>query len=54
VQIGFNPQYLLEFLNVCNSDSVLVELRDSDTQGLFSPVGAEQLDYRYVVMPMKF
>jgi DNA polymerase-3 subunit beta len=54
VQIGFNPQYLLEFLNVCGSDAVMIEVRDSETQGLFSPVGAAGLDYRYVVMPMKF
>lgn len=54
VQIGFNPQYLLEFLNVCGSESVVVDVRDSETQGLFSPADGADLEYRYVVMPMKF
>lgn len=54
VQIGFNPHYLLEFVNVCGTERVMIELRDSETQGLFSPVGLEGLEYRYVVMPMKF
>jgi len=54
IEIGFNPQYLLEFLGVCGSESVAVELRDNETQGLFSPAGPAPVDYQYVVMPMKF
>ena len=54
LDIGFNPLYLLDFVGVCASDSVSISLRDSETQGLFRPVGASDLDYRYVVMPMKF
>lgn len=54
VQIGFNPHYLLEFLNVCSTESVIVDVRDSETQGLFSPSEGAELEYRYVVMPMKF
>ncbi len=53
VDIGFNPQYLIDFLAVCNSETVSVALKDSETQGLFSPVGSSDLEYRYVVMPMK-
>ena len=52
--IGFNPQYLLDFLNACGSDSVSVLVKDSETQGMLAPVGAAEMDYRYVVMPMKF
>ena len=54
LDIGFNPQYLLEFIAACGADSVSVSLKDSETQGMLRPVGADDLDYRYVVMPMKF
>jgi DNA polymerase-3 subunit beta len=54
IDIGFNPQYLLDFLAVCNTESISVSLKDSETQGLFRPIGSEDMDYRYVVMPMKF
>jgi DNA polymerase III subunit beta len=54
ISIGFNPHYLLDFLNACGSDSVSVLVKDGETQGMLGPVGAVDLDYRYVVMPMKF
>ncbi len=54
IDIGFNPTYLLDFLGICGSDSVSIALKDSETQGLLRPVGGSDLDYRYVVMPMKF
>ncbi|MBM3789226.1 MAG: DNA polymerase III subunit beta [Acidobacteria bacterium] len=54
VDIGFNPQYLLEFLNVCGSESVWIELRDNETQGLLKPDVDTPVQYQYVVMPMKF
>ena len=54
LDIGFNPQYLLDFIGVCGAEAVSIALRDSETQGLLRPVGPSDLDYRYVVMPMKF
>ncbi len=54
LDIGFNPLYLLDFIGACASDSLSIALKDSETQGLLRPVGATDLDYRYVVMPMKF
>jgi DNA polymerase III subunit beta len=54
MEIGFNPYYLLDFLGVCGSDTVALLVKDSETQGMLQPVGAPDLDYRYVVMPMKF
>ena len=56
LDIGFNPQYLLDFIGVCGSDSVTIALRDPETQGLLRPIGPSELDldYQYVVMPMKF
>ena len=52
--IGFNSQYLLDFIGVCGVDSISLALRDSNTQGLFKPVGAGDLDfeYKYIAMPM--
>jgi DNA polymerase-3 subunit beta len=54
LEIGFNPIYLLDFIGACASDSISVSLKDSETQGLLRPIGPADLDYRYVVMPMKF
>ncbi len=54
LEIGFNPGYLLDFVGVCSSDSISISIKDSETQGLLRPVGVNDLDYRYVVMPMKF
>jgi DNA polymerase III subunit beta len=54
MSIGFNPQYLLDFLNACGSDKISILLKDSETQGMLGPVGAPEMDYKYVVMPMKF
>ncbi len=54
VAIGFNPQYLLDFLGVCGSESVALAVRDAETQGMLTPAGATDLDYKYIVMPMKF
>lgn len=54
VDIGFNPQYLLDFLGVCGSETVVLALRDGDTQGMMMPAAGSEFDYRYIVMPMKF
>ncbi len=52
--IGFNAQYLVEFLQVVGTEQVQLELRDAESQGLFRPVGNDDGEYRYVVMPMRF
>ena len=52
IEIGFNSQYLLEFIGACGTDSVSIAIKDSDTQGLLKPVGADDLEYKYVAMPM--
>ncbi len=54
VDIGFNPQYLLDFLGVCGSETVVMALRDGDTQGMMTPAAGSDIDYQYIVMPMKF
>jgi DNA polymerase III subunit beta len=53
VEIGFNAQYLLDFLGVAGSSAVSLELKDADSQGMLRPSDAGETDYRYVVMPMR-
>jgi len=53
VRTSFNAQYLLDFLNVVGSDSVAMELKDEVSQAVMKPVGAEDFDYTYVLMPMR-
>lgn len=54
LSVGFNGQYLLDFLNVTGSSEVTFELKDDSSQGLLRPAAAEDgADYRYVVMPMR-
>lgn len=56
VEIGFNAQYLLDFLGSAGTALVSLELRDSESQGMLRPVvegEGESTDHRYVVMPMR-
>jgi DNA polymerase-3 subunit beta len=53
VTICFNAQYVLDFLNVVETDSVGLEFKDEMSQAVMKPVGAEGYDYTYVIMPMR-
>ena len=55
VEIGFNAQYLLDFLAAAGTDAISLELKDHESQGLFRPQGGPEgaTDYRYIVMPMR-
>jgi DNA polymerase-3 subunit beta len=52
-EIGFNAQYLLDFLNVVGSEKVKFEFKDGNSQAQLRPVTEEKYDYRYVIMPMR-
>jgi DNA polymerase-3 subunit beta len=54
VEIGFNAQYLLDFLGVVGTAEVALEVKDAESQWILRPVGEDGGDYRYVVMPMRF
>lgn len=54
VEIGFNAQYLLDFLSVAGNEGVELQLKDSESQGLLRPAGDSAFEHRYVVMPMRF
>ena len=52
--IGFNCQYLLDFLNVLgDGGKVRLELKDEQSAGQLRPSDEEVYHYRYVVMPMR-
>ena len=51
--ISFNAQYVLDFLNVVETDVVSLSLKDEVSQAVMKPVGAEGYDYTYVIMPMR-
>jgi DNA polymerase-3 subunit beta len=51
--IGFNAQYLQDFLNVVGSDKVAFEFKDGNSQAQLRPVSEDNQEYRYVVMPMR-
>lgn len=54
LQIGFNYQYLLDFLNVAgNGGKVRLELKDEQSAGQLRPGDEGAYRYRYVVMPMR-
>ncbi len=53
IEIGFNAQYLLDFLRVIPQEYFLLELKDSKSAGELRPDGDGPNQYRYVVMPMR-
>jgi DNA polymerase-3 subunit beta len=53
LQIGFNAQYLLDFMGAAASGPISFEFKDDQTAGQMRPLGEEDLKYRYVVMPMR-
>ncbi len=62
VDVGFNAQYILEFLSVCGSEKVVVCLKDPRSAAQFQlpgqstekdPGQAAGQDYRYVIMPIR-
>ncbi len=54
LQIGFNGQYVLQFLDVVGTDKVALELKDEVSQAVMRPVGQDGFSYTYVLMPMRF
>jgi DNA polymerase-3 subunit beta len=53
LKVGFNSQYVADFLNVAETEMVELQLKDAESAGQLQLVGAEGYDYRYVVMPMR-
>ena len=51
IEIGFNVNYMLDVLNVTNSEIVRAALRDSNSSFLLTY--PDQDDCKYVIMPMR-
>ena len=53
VDIGFNAQYLQDFLNVIGDGPVAFEFKDGNSQAQLRPAEGGDYDYKYIVMPMR-
>jgi len=53
LEIGFNAQYLLDFLTAVGSEKVVFEIKDENSAVLLKPEADEALTNIYVLMPMK-
>ncbi len=53
LRIGFNGQYLLDFLSVVRSGQVEIALKDAEGAAELRPIESRGYGYRYVVMPMR-
>jgi DNA polymerase III subunit beta len=51
--IGFNANYILDFLKAVGSGDVSLELKDPQSAGQLRPLGSDDYKYRYIVMPMR-
>ncbi len=51
--IGFNAQYITDFLKAAGAGDVRLELKDAQSAGQLRPAEGEEYKYRYIVMPMR-
>jgi len=51
LDVSFNARYLLDVLNIMDTEKVRLELKEELSSGLLRPVDGE--DYLYVIMPMR-
>jgi DNA polymerase-3 subunit beta len=53
IEIGFNAQYLQDFLNGVGDAQVAFEFKDGNSQAQMRLASDADYDYRYVIMPMR-
>jgi DNA polymerase-3 subunit beta len=51
-KVGFNADYLLDFLTVADSEEIIAEFRTVNKRAVLRPLKDTADDFRYVVMPM--
>src|SRR6266487_44376 len=51
--VGFNAQYVLDFLKAVGAGEEKLELKDAQSAGQLRPANSEDYKYRYIVMPMR-
>jgi DNA polymerase-3 subunit beta len=53
IEIGFNSQYILDFLNTTEGEKIRLELKDENSAALMRPETDGDIKSLYVLMPMK-
>ena len=54
IRVGFNARYILEFLQICTSDTFRLQIGDPRSAALMEiPEMEPGTDYRYVLMPIR-
>lgn len=53
VEIGFNAQYLLDFVRAVQTEEIRFLFKDAHSAGELRPGGEPTETYRYVIMPMR-
>jgi DNA polymerase-3 subunit beta len=53
LQVGFNYQYLLDFLSIADEPEVSFEFKDGESAAQLRVLPSTEYNYRYVVMPMR-
>jgi DNA polymerase-3 subunit beta len=53
LNIGFNWQYLLDFLAASGPGKISLEFKDEQSAGQLRPEAEDGINYKYVVMPMR-
>lgn len=53
LQVGFNANYLIDFLEAAAPGPVSCEFKDAESAADFRALAEEDIEYRYVVMPMR-
>ncbi len=53
IQIGFNCQYLLDFIMATEDAKISFDFKDDQSAGQMRPATEEEYRYRYIVMPMR-
>jgi DNA polymerase-3 subunit beta len=51
IEVGFNPQFILDALKVVEEERVKIQLKDAQSSGLMIPDGND--NFLYVVMPVR-
>jgi len=52
IEIGFNGNFILDFLTHIHSDQICVEMNNGGNAFIFKPVVKSDLDFIYIVMPL--
>lgn len=53
IQIGFNCQYLMDFVLATDDVKISLDFKDDQSAGQMRPATEDEYRYRYIVMPMR-